>query len=237
MQSSLNDFHESLSQLKTLVEHMESLNVSLDRRYLDLIAATAKSSVVLSCGYYENFLKGSFMEFIENVNSMSVQNDCIRDAVWDTNIKKTIDVLRYKDQKNSEYSKIVLDYASFFKEDKKKSKPVLIREAFIISGSNPKYEVLKGFFNGIGVKIEHNKLLNDEFRNIEIFKSRINAFVELRNSFAHGDKSMSISSLQEVKDYFIFLERTASIVNSVLENELVVIEDKHYKSCFKYLDI
>ena len=62
-------------------------------------------------------------------------------------------------------------------------------------------------------------------------------FVELRNSFAHGDKSVPVSSLQDVKDYFDFLEKVVNVINSVLQKELHNIEERHYRQCFKSFDM
>lgn len=233
MNSSLDDFNKSLNQLKSLVDHVDSIDARFGRTRLDVTAAAAKSSIILSCAYFENYLKSVFMEYIICINSMSVQSSCIKSAVWNTNLKKTINVLDYVDKNDPNFDKLVLQYASYFRDDMKISKPILIKEAFVITNSNPKYKVLKKLFKDVGVAFETRHIVNNEFGNIRLLESRLDAFVELRNSFAHGDKFTTISSLQDVRGYFDFLEKIVKVIHIILVDELKSIEKKHYKSCFQ----
>lgn len=236
MNTSISDFIDSLNELKLLLTHFEELENPLSGGNPRVIAATSKSAIVLSCGYFENFLKAAFMEYIDNINKINVPKECVRSKVWSTNNNETLDVLKsFKNKNEDYYGSILITYADSYIKNEMMNKPRLVREAFAITKSNPKTETIKTLFKGIGVTLFKNDIFIVSFENTDLFKRKLDGLIDLRNSYAHGDRAITTSSLTEVDEYITFLENTAHTLKRILDDELNNIEMRHYKDCFQVL--
>jgi hypothetical protein len=192
----------------------------------------------LSCGYFENFLKAAFMEYIEIINKTNVPKKYLRPKIWDTNKRNTIKVLESLSKKEeTHHGSIVLTYATYFENDSTSNKPLLVKEAFSLTYSNPKCEVIEQLFKGIGIhRLKDNEMLMNRFSSYVYFQNKLNGFVDLRHSYAHGEKGIATSSLAEVEDYISFLKKCAYLVNEILRSEICKIDWDYHSDCFKFLN-
>lgn len=238
MITALSDFSKSIEELEVLLRHSVELEKSLSSEHLSIIAATSKSVVVLSCGYFENFLKAVFMEYIENLNKMNVPKKYLRPKIWETNMKKTIKVLdSFRKKEEKHYGSIVLAYATSFQNNNELNKPFLVKEAFSITYSNPKCEVIEQLFRDIGLpKLKENDIFTNTFPSYVYFENKLDGFVELRHSYAHGEKGIATSSLADVEDYIHFLKASAYVIHDILNNEISKIDCDHHADCFKFFN-
>lgn len=232
MNISYINFLNDLDELKLLLEHVN--NLAKTPQYLKIRSTTSKSIIVVSSGLLERFLKESFIEFIESINEINVPKENINDKIWHTNKKNTLVALKFisENKLDSNYSEVVNNYASAFGKIEKLKKPVLVKEAFSITRSNPGDKTIKKLFDDIGINLFCSRFFSD----VGIVQMKLNSFINLRHSFAHGDPGITIPSLNEVQDYLIFLQNFVFNLNKVLNDEINNIETKHYPNCFKYLD-
>lgn len=234
MDFSLFNFLKDLKELNLLLDHVNELDPTPE--FLPIKSATSKSIIVVSCGLLEKYLKESFMEFIEELNNFKIPKKYIKDQLWTTNKNNTLEALKLisENKMDSDYGNVVIDYASAFKKNERKSKPVLVKEAFSITRSNPGEATIKEMFENIGIKIFRKELFSIKFDNVGIVKVKLNSLIASRNSFAHGDSGITIPSLSEVQDYLKFLEDFVFVLNEALNNEISNTEIKFYQVLFKF---
>lgn len=232
MNISYINFINDLNELNLLLEHVNNLDKT--PQYLKIRSATSKSIIVVSSGLLERFLKESFSEFIDSINEINIPKENIKDRIWHTNKKNTLAALKLisENKLDSDFSEVVTNYASAFRKSENLKKPVLVKEAFSITRSNPGEKTIKKLYEDININLFNPRFFGD----VGIVQMKLNSFINLRHSFAHGDPGITIPSLSEVQDYLNFLQDFVFVLNKVLNDEFNNIETKHYLNCFKYLD-
>ncbi len=233
---SLNNFRNEFEESKLLLNHINKIGHS--PKYLKIRAATSKSLIVVLCGLFEQFLKEALMEFIEEVNTLNIPKK-YANVMWTNNKKNTLELLKLiLDKKiDADYEEIVLKHATSFAKETKKNNHALIKEAFSITKYNPNKSTIKDMFKRIGIKnIFSEEIFSCKFKNVGLVKAQLDSFIELRHSFAHGDKGIIIPSLGGVNDYFDFINNLVYVLNNALENEKNRILGNFNKDCFSYLD-
>lgn len=243
MRSSYDSFIEDISNLNSLLDRVEELG-SLPQ-YLPIKAISSKSAIIMSSGLLEKYMKESFMEFIEKINEMNIPRKYIDEKIWITNRKNTLKALEHIDgnKLEADYEKVVFVYSASFLKNEKLNKPLLVKEAFSITNANPGPNTVKNMFSNIGVtKIFQNKYFQWEF-GTETFGDEtrvtrtLKSFIELRNWIAHGYSGITIPSIQEVQEYIKFLEKFVYTTNEILDQQILIIQARHYKDCFNALDL
>jgi len=237
MKSSYENFIDNTENLNSLLTHIEQLGQS--PQYLPIKAITSKSAIVMSCGLFEKYLKESFMEFIEEINSINIPEDYIDKKIWTTNRKNTLDALKLidGDKLEADYEKVVKIYSAAFQKNEKRNKPLLVKEAFSITRANPGADTIRNMFSNIGMsKIFHNSLFVRELGQENIAAIHLDSFIKKRHCIAHGYTGNTVSSIPEVQDDIEFLKKCAHTMNEVFDQEIQRIQSYFYEDCFGALE-
>lgn len=233
MRSSYSNFIGDIENLNSLLDHVELLGQS--PQYLPIKAITSKSAIIMSCGVFEKYLKESFMEFIEEINSLNIPERYIKQVIWDTNRKSTLDALRLidKDKLEGDYEKVVRIYSAAFQKYGKKNKPLIVKEAFSITRDSPGANTIRTLFSNIGISgVFSNDIFARELGAEKLVSMRLDSFVKKRNCIAHGYTGITIPSIPEVQADLEFLKKCVDTMDEVLDQEVQRIESNFYRDCF-----
>lgn len=235
MEQAYNNFIENVGELELLLKQIDKL--SNIPRFLKVKGAASKSIIVVSCGFFEGFLKEVFSEFIEEINKLNVPRKYVGGKLWENNRRKTLEVLKLIEERklDSSYSEVVKAYHTSFNKNKRKNKPLLVKESFSLTKHNPSEDTIKAMFNNVGIKIFDDKYIKPRFASIGQVKITLSSYISLRHSFAHGDsKGIIIPSLGDVENYIYFLKDFTYVLSNALKEEISKIEIKYYSDCFSW---
>ncbi|MEL7664106.1 MAG: HEPN domain-containing protein [Methanosarcina mazei] len=238
MRQSYSNFIGDIESLNSLLDHVELLGQS--PQYLSIKAITSKSAIVMSCSIFEKYLKESFMEFIEEINSIYIPKEYIKDVIWDTNRRSTLDALKLidKDKLEADYDKVVKVYSASFQQRRKKSKPLLVKEAFSITRDSPGPQTIRTMFSSIGVSgIFSKDVFARELGAEKLVSTRLDSFIKKRHCIVHGYTGITVSSIPEVQAELEFLKKCAHTMDEVFNEEVQRIESSFYRDCFGALEL
>ncbi|AKB25400.1 hypothetical protein MSMTP_1931 [Methanosarcina sp. MTP4] len=225
-------FLDQIEEVNSLLDYASKMNTE---NFRIIWSVASRSAIIMSSGFLEKYLKESFMEFIEQINNMNLPTKYIDEKLLITNKRKTLQVLKLiNEQKlNSDYEKIVKIYASSFENCE--YKPIFVKESFSITNSNPGKDTIRTMFIDIGIR---NIFSRDTFNDLDYVggvETKLEEFIGLRNSFAHGGSGTTIPSISDAQDQIEFLKKFVYALNKTLDDEILNIELKFHRDYFKTL--
>jgi len=196
-----------------------------------------KSLVISLYGLLENYISEIIQEHIINISNIFNNYSDIPEKLSQQHFTLSIRLIsilnenkyhKYKDIDKYNILKIlhncVIDEKNYN----------LNKEAFIPSSGNLKHSKIVESFNIIDIKLDEKLKSNTEFkkflesifghidnlRSNELYQ-KINDLVDRRNEIAHSNNIVNLLSIDEIKDYILFLRNYAkALYNILLEKEI-----------------
>lgn len=193
----------------------------------------SRSAIMISSGFLERYLRDSFMEFVEQINCLNIDQKYLRQHIFRTNRNKTIELLDLinRDRFVADYEKIITIYSTIF--DSNLCKPILVKETFSLSDANPGEKTIREMFARIGIKDVFKHEYFKELNYVDGVDGKIKGFMNLRHSFAHGARDIIIPSLSDTEQEIEFLKAFVYILNKILDDEILDMEQKFHRDYFK----
>lgn len=223
-------FSNQIKEVSALLTYASEINTG---NFRVVWSIASRSAIIISSGFLERYLRDSFMEFIEQINCINIDEKYLKKNILRTNKIKTIDLLDLinKERFVADYEKIITTYSTLF--DNNLCKPILVKETFSLIDANPGEKTIKEMFTRIGIKDVFKHEYFNELNYVDGIDGKMRAFTNLRNSFAHGSRGITIPSLSDTQQEIEFLKTFVYILNKILDDKILNMEKKFHKDYFQ----
>lgn len=175
---------------------------SLKPSQLPVTNAISCASVVLLSGYFENYLKGTVQEYIENINQLGKPISIIPYEMKARHYSGGADALlsASKKDKNLKATSISQDLTRRLASLHNSIGYELAWESFANTKSNPGTETVKGILAGLEVGKTWTEInsLKQEHGRLDTFLA---SFIEMRNVCAHTGRHHTPPSASDISGY------------------------------------
>jgi len=248
----IDDFTKKYHYVKT--DTINSIKQHLLKYRTEKKIFEYKSLIISLYGLLENYISEIIQEHILNISNIFNSYSDIPKKLSQQHFTLSIRLISILDEKRyHKYSDIdkydILKILHNCVIDKKNYN--LNKEAFIPSSGNLKHSKIVESFNIIDIKLDERLKINIEFKkfletifvhidhlNSNELYEKINDLVERRNEIAHSNNINNLLSINEIRDYIVFLRSYAkALYDILLEKEIEYEKLYSYKKIDNVINI